>query len=78
MALTTDGRVWTWGNGEQAQLGRKIIERHKTNGLTPTQLALKHIVLIGAGSYHSFAVDSIGIVWAWGLNIHEGLPPILG
>lgn len=53
------------GNGQQAQLGRKIIERRKTNGLEPERLSLRNIVSIGSGSYHSFAVDNAGVVYAW-------------
>jgi len=68
VALTTDGIVFTWGNGQQSQLGRRIIERRKINGLTPERLSIKHIVTIGAGAYHSFAIDKTGNVWAWGLN----------
>lgn len=41
---------------------------HRTHGLTPERLALKNIVLIGSGAYHSFAVDRDGKVYAWGLN----------
>ena len=41
---------------------------HKEHGLTPERLALKNIVLVGTGSYHSFAVDKDGQVFAWGLN----------
>lgn len=36
--------------------------------MTPERLALKNIVLVGSGSYHSFAVDAEGQVYAWGLN----------
>lgn len=87
LALTTDGHVFSHGNGQQSQLGRsvtvrllicpctltqfvfsKIIERRKINGLTPERLALKNIVLVGTGAYHSFAVDKKGTVYAWGLN----------
>jgi regulator of chromosome condensation len=68
LALTTGGRVYVWGNGQQNQLGRKVIERRKLNGLTPVRLALKNIVHVSAGMYHSFAVDKSGTVWAWGLN----------
>lgn len=68
LALTTDGIVFSWGNGQQGQLGRRIIERRKINGLTPERLMLKNIVAIGACSYHSFAIDKRGDVWAWGLN----------
>ena len=44
---------------------------HKTHGLTPERLALKNIVLVGSGSYHSFAVDKEGKVYAWGLNSYH-------
>ena len=35
LALTTTGTVYTWGNGVNFQLGRKIMERRKANGLRP-------------------------------------------
>jgi regulator of chromosome condensation len=68
LALTVQGHVWVWGNGQQGQLGRKIIERRKVNGLSPERLALRKIKLIGTGWAHSFAVDHKGAVFAWGLN----------
>jgi regulator of chromosome condensation len=68
LALTTAGRVYVWGNGEQFQLGRRIIERRKINALEPESLGLRNIVYVAAGSYHSFAIASDGTVWAWGLN----------
>jgi hypothetical protein len=43
LALTAQGHVWVWGNGQQGQLGRKIIERRKVNGLKPERLALRKI-----------------------------------
>lgn len=68
LALTTTGLVYSWGNGQQAQLGRRIIERRKINGLNPEKVGLRDIVLIGTGAYHSFAVDKKGLVYGWGLN----------
>lgn len=68
LALSTEGIVFSWGNGQQGQLGRRIIERRKINGLTPERLMLKDVTAIGACSYHSFAIDKRGDVWAWGLN----------
>lgn len=69
IALTTTGKVYTWGNGQQFQLGRRMLERRRLQGLTPQPLALKNIISVGAGSYHSFAIDNKGRVYAWGLNI---------
>ena len=34
---------------------------------------LTNIASIGAGSYHSLAVDANGDLWAWGENPHGGL-----
>lgn len=68
LALATTGQVFSWGNGQQLQLGRRIIERRKINGLNPEKVGLKDVVLIGSGAYHSFAVDKKGDVYGWGLN----------
>lgn len=72
LVLTTHGNVFTWGAGEQGQLGRKIIDRRKIHGTVPEKISLGHrsnrAVVIGAGNYCSFAVDEAGDVWGWGLN----------
>ncbi|KAJ3531511.1 hypothetical protein NM688_g7565 [Phlebia brevispora] len=72
VVLTTHGNVYTWGAGEQGQLGRKVLERRKIHGTTPEKIVLGNrthkAVVIGAGNYTSFAVDEHGDVWGWGLN----------
>jgi regulator of chromosome condensation len=68
LALTTTGHVYGWGDGEQQQLGRRIMGRRRLNGLEPERLGLRNIVSVSTGMYHSFAIDTNGIVWAWGLN----------
>lgn len=68
LALSKSGKVFVWGNGQQFQLGRRIMERHLINGLRPEALQLKNIKLIATGSYHSFAVDNLNNLYAWGLN----------
>ncbi|KAG7442676.1 RCC1/BLIP-II [Guyanagaster necrorhizus] len=75
LALTTDGHVFTWGFGKHGELARK--EQHHTSTLKPERLSLRNIVTIGAGSHQSFAVDSEGSVYGWGLNhMHQlGLRP---
>ncbi|GFZ51886.1 Poly(A)+ RNA transport protein 2 [Saitozyma sp. JCM 24511] len=80
LALTTTGHVYVWGNGQQNQLGRRIMERRRLNGLEPERLALRNIVLVSAGMFHSFAVDKDGQVFAWGLNtFHQtGIPSSRG
>ncbi|KAI0939150.1 hypothetical protein AcV5_000645 [Taiwanofungus camphoratus] len=72
LVLTTHGNLYTWGAGEQGQLGRKVLERRKIHGTVPEKIVLgvrsHKAVIVGAGSYSSFAVDERGDVWAWGLN----------
>jgi regulator of chromosome condensation len=68
LALTCDGTVYAWGNGAHFQLGRRILERRKINGLTPESLPLRSVVAVFAGCHTSFAVDASGAVFAWGLN----------
>ena len=72
IVLTTDGNVYTLGAGEQAQLGRRVLDRRKIHGTVPEKIVLgtrsRKAVVVGAGAYHSFAVDENGTVWGWGLN----------
>src|SRR5947207_503982 len=68
LALTAQGKVYSWGNGQQLQLGRRVVERTRLNNLLPREFGLKKIRAIGAGSYHSFAITNDGQVYAWGLN----------
>ncbi|KAF8897848.1 regulator of chromosome condensation 1/beta-lactamase-inhibitor protein II [Infundibulicybe gibba] len=60
------------GDTEKAQLGRKVLERRKIHGTVPEKVTLgtrgRKAVKIGAGSFHSFAVDDKGDTWGWGLN----------
>lgn len=67
--MSETGAVFSWGSGQQNQLGRRIIERNKLNGLQPREFGLpKNIAHIGCGAFHSFAVHNSGKVYAWGLN----------
>ncbi|EEQ29993.1 hypothetical protein McanMca71_006203 [Microsporum canis] len=69
LALDSRGAVFAWGSGQQNQLGRRIVERNKLNGLQPREFGLpKNIVHVGCGSFHSFAVHKSGKVYGWGLN----------
>ena len=70
LALDEKGNVFAWGNGQQSQLGRRVVERTRLNGLVPREFGLPRgkVIFISCGSYHSFAIDKTGKVWAWGLN----------
>lgn len=68
LALDSKGIVYSWGNGQQFQLGRKILERHKFAALEPQQFGLYNIQYISSGDFHCFAIDTNGKVYSWGLN----------
>lgn len=72
LALDAKGKLFTWGCPEQNQLGRRCVQRDiKDSALRPGGVGFKrgvHVEQIACGSYHSFAVDQKGRVYAWGLN----------
>ncbi|GEQ69772.1 hypothetical protein JCM33374_g3446 [Metschnikowia sp. JCM 33374] len=68
LALDAKGIVYAWGNGQQFQLGRKILDRHKFAALEPHTFGLYDIKYIASGDFHCFAINSKGQVLTWGLN----------
>ncbi|CAK7265053.1 hypothetical protein SEPCBS119000_001314 [Sporothrix epigloea] len=72
LALDANGKLFSWGCPEQNQLGRRCVQRDiKESALRPGGVSLKrgvHVAKIACGSYHSFALDQKGEVYAWGLN----------
>lgn len=68
LALDSKGVVYAWGNGQQFQLGRKILERHRMAALEPHQFGLYDIKYISSGDFHCFAIDKDDKVLTWGLN----------
>jgi alpha-tubulin suppressor-like RCC1 family protein len=61
-----DTTVWAWGQGTSGQLGDGAM----TLRTSPIQVpGLSTIGAVSAGhGYHSVAVTTDGVVWAWGLN----------
>jgi len=70
LALDVKGKAWAWGNGQQNQLGRRVVERTRMNGLRPRELGIprKKVKSIHTGSFHSFAITTDDLVYSWGLN----------
>lgn len=70
-ALTSDGRVVTWGHFEGGRLGRK-----RTRGASdasyarPATVAIpvagQNVVTVSAGGAHTVAVSTSGALWLWG------------
>ncbi|EGC34029.1 hypothetical protein DICPUDRAFT_153832 [Dictyostelium purpureum] len=66
MALTKRGEVFSWGRGENGQLGHGTFTSQQ---MTPKQIQAfqnKTIKVISAGGYHSIAIDTNGSMFAWG------------
>jgi regulator of chromosome condensation len=77
LAINKSGTIFAWGCNQQDQLGTRLYPKHFSTshepGLeslipSPVFLPGKKIVSIACGSYHSFATDHNGRVYAWGLN----------
>lgn len=66
--LDEEGYVFAWGNGQQHQLGRKIMERFRLKTLDPRPFGLKNIKYIAAGENHNFALTRDNKLVSWGLN----------
>lgn len=78
LALDANGFIYAWGTGQQHQLGRRIFEAHPKISLRPAPVRSLPVrgaraVKVACGSYHSFAIDQEGRVYAWGLNNYGGL-----
>lgn len=72
LALNNKGNVFAWGSGQQSQLGRRIVERSRKNGLIPREFSFRKnkITYLACGAYHCLAADKSGKVWGWGLNTY--------
>lgn len=67
MALTLDGKVFSWGEGEDGKLGhgnRLTLEKPKLI----ESLRTKRVRDIACGSSHSAAITSSGELYTWGLG----------
>jgi alpha-tubulin suppressor-like RCC1 family protein len=67
LALDTSGHVWVWGNGEYGELGNGLTN-DATLPVQPSFPAGTKIVSIGEARDDSYAIDSEGHLWAWGMN----------
>jgi alpha-tubulin suppressor-like RCC1 family protein len=67
LALTSTSQVYAWGSNRNGQLG----QGNTTDSSTPVPVPLPagaHVVALAAGHDTSYALDSSGIVYAWGSN----------
>eukprot|EP00794_Sanderia_malayensis_P006664 gene6664-7416_t len=60
LALTTDGQVFSWGDGDYGKLG------HGNTLMQKTPKRIRFVIQISAGNRHSGAVTDEGELYTWG------------
>ncbi|MCB9663217.1 MAG: hypothetical protein H6732_03825 [Alphaproteobacteria bacterium] len=77
LALREDGRVWSWGSNAAGQLGRGVGELDErahpvlvcgVDEVVPCDMGLQDVLVVDAGSTHTFAVRQDGLAFGWGRN----------
>lgn len=72
LALTDDGRIYSWGLGVFGQLGHSNIKSQhvpkRIENVTMEDDNEKEVLFksVACGSHHSLALDIYGKVWSWG------------
>jgi alpha-tubulin suppressor-like RCC1 family protein len=79
LVAKTDGTVWDWGENAQGALGNGTTA---TNDClcspTPVQVSgLSDVVALTSTLSGSVALKSDGTVWAWGVDLTDGIGPIM-
>lgn len=67
VALTSDGKVWTWGDNTEGAIGNGVTS---TIGISiPVQVpGLDHVIGVSGGDRYTAALKDDGTVWTWGSN----------
>ncbi len=76
LALTTSGRVFSWGNGKYGCLGNSDKEVNDIPSIINLDYFCKEFIdinSIGAGMYYSIASDKKGNLYSWGCGINGRL-----
>lgn len=70
LAMTDDGDVWSWGDGDFGKLGRGGREEC----LVPKKidvLCKKNIVQLTCGGQFSLALTAEGLIYAWFVDVER-------
>ena len=71
VALTSDKKVWAWGDPESGKIGRNLKSRASTvQSRKIEQVGAKKAEDIWCGGHASFYRNDKGVLFAWGLNNH--------
>ena len=72
--MSTDGKVYSWGDYTAGQIGRTISKRSKESlAMKIEGIGAKNAVDIFCGNYHSFYINNKRQVFAFGMNNHGQL-----
>ncbi|XP_043943342.1 probable E3 ubiquitin-protein ligase HERC1 [Protopterus annectens] len=66
LAVTTEGEVFSWGDGDYGKLGHGSTATQKYPKLIQGPLVGKRVVCVSAGYRHSAAVTDDGELYTWG------------
>ena len=66
LALTADGALWSWGEGENGILGHGDGQEQLLLPKKVEAFAGQRVVAVSAGYAHSLATTADGAVWSWG------------
>ena len=67
VALTSSGKVWTWGNNVEGEIGNGTTSPIGVN--IPFEVpGLSNIIAVSAGDRFTAALRKDGTVWTWGWN----------
>ena len=72
-AWKSNGTAWAlaWGDDRSGEMGNGTTTHRQTNAIPITNLTA--VIGMSAGNRHGLAVDTNGLVWAWGANDHGQL-----
>jgi alpha-tubulin suppressor-like RCC1 family protein len=68
LAIGSDGKLYSWGNNAEGQLGNGTMVASSTTPLAVSLPSGVSATAIAAGSGHTLAIGSDGKVYAWGFN----------
>jgi len=74
LALTSDGKVFAWGDAESGKIGRDLRSRRRNaQAMKIESVGARNAVNIFCGNHASFYLNQKGQLYAWGLNNHGQL-----
>ena len=72
--MTSDGKIYAWGDPENGKIGRMLNTRNKDQqALVIEKVGARKAQDVWAGNHHSFYINDKGQVFAWGMNNHGQL-----